>query len=239
MKQSITDFELKTIVKIDSSNYVFAEVLSQRDKDEIIKFVTFFFKSLLSAECNYEIYDKKLLAIIKCFEQEEMTFELNKINTNDSKIFVSEKKRMKLIQKIHDQSDVRHSSVKRTHEMTRKIFFWLKMKAIIEQFIRNCHICKRIKAFKDEYSDLLNPISISNRSWTDIFIDFVIDFFEFKDNNAIVMIVNRFSKMHHYISCSVSDEEITTAKIACMLIRLSVESGSPDGNPDPTGLGSG
>jgi hypothetical protein len=63
------DFELKTIVEIDSSNYVFAKVLSQRDKNEIIKSVAFFFKSLLSAECNYEIYDKELLAIVKCFEQ--------------------------------------------------------------------------------------------------------------------------------------------------------------------------
>ncbi len=38
-------------------------------KKKIIRFVVFFSKELLSAKCNYEIYDKKLLIIIKCFEK--------------------------------------------------------------------------------------------------------------------------------------------------------------------------
>lgn len=53
----------------DSSDYVSAGVLSQRGEDGLIRPVAFFSKSLLPAECNYEIYDKELLAIVKCFEQ--------------------------------------------------------------------------------------------------------------------------------------------------------------------------
>jgi hypothetical protein len=63
------DSKLEIIVKSNSSDFVFVDVLFQREEDEIIRSVAFFSKSFLSAECNYEIYDKKLLAIVKCFEQ--------------------------------------------------------------------------------------------------------------------------------------------------------------------------
>ena len=58
------DSKLEVILKTDSSDYVNEEVLSQRDESEEIHSVAFYSKNLLSAECNYEIYDKKLLAII-------------------------------------------------------------------------------------------------------------------------------------------------------------------------------
>ena len=61
--------ELKTIVESKSSDYVFVGVFSQKGKDDIVRSVTFFSKTLLFAKYNYEIYDKKLLTIIKCFEE--------------------------------------------------------------------------------------------------------------------------------------------------------------------------
>jgi hypothetical protein len=61
--------ELKTFLELDLFDYVSIEVLSQKENDDLIRSVTYFSKTLSSAECNYEIYDKKLLAIIRCFEQ--------------------------------------------------------------------------------------------------------------------------------------------------------------------------
>ncbi len=61
--------ELKTFLESDSFDYVSINVLSQKKNDDLIRSITYFSKILSSAECNYEIYDKKLLAIIRCFEQ--------------------------------------------------------------------------------------------------------------------------------------------------------------------------
>jgi hypothetical protein len=66
---SYFSFELETFLKSDSSNYVSVEILSQKESDDLIKSVTYFSKTLSSAECNYEIYDKELLTLIRCFEQ--------------------------------------------------------------------------------------------------------------------------------------------------------------------------
>jgi hypothetical protein len=63
------DPELPCVVEADSSDYVTGGVLSQRDQDSILHPVAFFSKRLNPAECNYEIYDKELLAIIRCFEE--------------------------------------------------------------------------------------------------------------------------------------------------------------------------
>ena len=61
--------ELEIIIESNSFDYVSTRMLSQKKTNEIIRSVIFFFKTLLSAECNYEIYDKKLLVIVKYFEK--------------------------------------------------------------------------------------------------------------------------------------------------------------------------
>ena len=45
------------------------DVLSQKNKNDIWRFVIYFFNKMIFAKCNYEIYDKKLLAIIRVFEK--------------------------------------------------------------------------------------------------------------------------------------------------------------------------
>jgi hypothetical protein len=46
----------------------------------------------------------------------------------------------------------------------------------------------------------------------------VIELFESKDFNAILMIINRLTKMHHYISCTAAEEETNAEEIARLLI---------------------
>ena len=55
-------------MKIDASNHIIVEIIFQYDNDENLRFITYFSIKMLFAECNYEIYDKKLLTIIRAFE---------------------------------------------------------------------------------------------------------------------------------------------------------------------------
>ena len=56
------------ILEINSFNYVNDEVLFQYDDEDVLHSIVFYSKNMSSAECNYEIYDKKLLIIIRAFE---------------------------------------------------------------------------------------------------------------------------------------------------------------------------
>ena len=39
------------------------------DDDRVLHPVAFFSRKMAPAECNYKIYDKELLAIVRCFEE--------------------------------------------------------------------------------------------------------------------------------------------------------------------------
>ena len=63
------DHNCEIIVKTDASDYVSAGMLSQYDDEGILHPVDFFSRKHSPAECNYEIYDKELMAIVMCFEE--------------------------------------------------------------------------------------------------------------------------------------------------------------------------
>ena len=64
------DPDLEIMVETDAYNYLSAGILSQYDKQTgILHPVAFFSKKHSPAECNYEIYDKELMAIIQCLEE--------------------------------------------------------------------------------------------------------------------------------------------------------------------------
>ena len=58
----------EAILEADASDYVTGGILSQYDDEGILHPVAYYSKKMLPAECNYHIYDKELLAIIRCLE---------------------------------------------------------------------------------------------------------------------------------------------------------------------------
>ena len=58
-----------SIIKANLSNYITRGILSQYNKDGVLHPIAYFSKQLNPAECNYEIYNKELLAIIRYFKQ--------------------------------------------------------------------------------------------------------------------------------------------------------------------------
>ncbi len=58
----------KAILKTDFLNYVNDKVLFQYDDEDILHSMIFYSKNMIFAECNYKIYDKKLLIIICCLK---------------------------------------------------------------------------------------------------------------------------------------------------------------------------
>jgi len=63
------DPERRTVVEVDASDWASGGVLSQYDETGELHPVAFFSAKHTPAECNYEIYDKELMAIVKAFEE--------------------------------------------------------------------------------------------------------------------------------------------------------------------------
>ena len=65
----IFDPDRETVLETDSSGYCTGGVLMQYDDQGVLRPCAFFSKKNLPAECNYPIYDKELLAIVKCLRE--------------------------------------------------------------------------------------------------------------------------------------------------------------------------
>jgi ribosomal protein S17E len=163
---------------------------------------------------NKKSYDEMLL---KRFKSVENTLFFKK------KLWILESNQLKLdiIREIHDQSVSEHSNVRRTCKYLNKWYYWSQVKQSVERYVRNCHICRRFKASRNKYSELLNSLSISNRSWTNIIMNFVIELSKIKDDfNAILMMIDRLTKMHHYLSCTIEKEDTSAEETARLLINF-------------------
>ncbi len=69
----------QTILEINASDYVKDEILSQYNDERVFHSVAFYSKSMILAECNYHIYDKKLLVIIQCFKHWRLELECTEL----------------------------------------------------------------------------------------------------------------------------------------------------------------
>ena len=61
--------EKPVIIETDASDYVTADILSQPDEKGNLHLMIFFFNKMSLKQCNYKIYDKELLVIVKAFEE--------------------------------------------------------------------------------------------------------------------------------------------------------------------------
>ncbi len=77
MKKQMTEVSIfrhfdqnrETILETNSFNYVNDDILSQYDDKETLHSIIYYSKNLSLAECNYKIYDKKLLSDVENREQ--------------------------------------------------------------------------------------------------------------------------------------------------------------------------
>ena len=89
----------KTVLETDVSQYIMSGVLFQYNDDGSLCSVVFYNKNMLSIKCNYHIYDKKLLIIIKYLKnwrsEFEMICDLFKVLTDNQTL-----KYFKIVQKL-------------------------------------------------------------------------------------------------------------------------------------------
>jgi transposase InsO family protein len=65
----IFDWDRPTVVEVDASNWSAGGTLSQVDEQGELQPVAYFSSKHSAQECNYDIYDKELLAVIKALEE--------------------------------------------------------------------------------------------------------------------------------------------------------------------------
>jgi transposase InsO family protein len=334
------DQHRKVILETDASNLVSAGILSQYDDDDILHPVAFFSRKHSLAECNYEIYDKELLAIVTAFKEwrpllegslhpidvisdhRNLTYfttnrllnyrqtrwseylsrfdfkityrpgtthgkadaltrqaqeddddneerqrhrmqtilksqnlglladipppnggsqlatlmeqayqadpfpseiiamlvqgqrKCNKITLSeceirDNKLYYRERLfipdfddlRLYLLQQHHDTPSSGHCGQAKTFELLSREYTWFGMRKDVHRYIRNCHVCQRSRTPRHQPSGVLRPLPIPQKPWTSISMDFVTGLPWSEGYDAIWVVIDRLTKMRHFVPC--------------------------------------
>ncbi len=143
---------------------------------------------------------------------------LNEVLWKNDRLWVSQSIITQLIRKAYDLSISDHSDMNQTLDLLRWSYCWLKMRTTIKHYIWNCYVCRRSKASRDWINELLKSLFISEQWWQDISLNFIIDLLKSDKSNAILTVIDRLSKEHHYILCWSDDKETFAEQTVKLLL---------------------
>ena len=105
-----------------------------------------------------------------------------------------------ILNEVHDSIIGGHVGMNKTLELVQRKYYWPKMYKYISTYINSCDKCQSNKSSNQSTSGLLQPLPIPNKRWEQITIDFIGPLPLTKNNhNFILVVVDKLSKMAHYI----------------------------------------
>ncbi len=104
---------------------------------------------------------------------------------------------------FHDHVSAGHPGIEKTKELVLREYWWPKMKKTIEAYVKGCEVCQRTKLSTQPKAAPLNPNAVPEGPWTHISVDMVTGLPTSNGCDALLVIVDRFSKAIIPVACNV------------------------------------
>jgi len=101
-------------------------------------------------------------------------------------------------------------------ELLDRQYYWKDMWKQVDKYVRNCHSCQRSRTSRHATFGVLRPLPVPEKPWEDISMDFVVGLPECEGFDAVWVVVDRLSKMRHFIPCHTT---IDAAGLARLFLR--------------------
>jgi hypothetical protein len=111
-----------------------------------------------------------------------------------------------LLKEKHNGGLARHFGHDKKFAKLSNSYYWSSMREEVKKFVNKCRICQYAKG-RQQNTGLYQPLPIPERSWDAISMDFVLGFPRTqKGSDSIFVVVDRFSKMAHFIPCQKTND---------------------------------
>ena len=110
--------------------------------------------------------------------------------------------RINLIRQHQDILQAGHGGRAKMTELLQRKYYWPHMRDTIKQNVKNCDICQRIKEVRHAPYGLMKPNEVPDRPWKSISMDFITDLPKSEGNDAILIVIDRLTKMAHFLPCT-------------------------------------
>jgi len=170
--------------QIQVLGFVFLKELYEKDLD---------FKEAFEACINPVLLDRSKW--LDYFLQEGLLFKRNEL------CIPSFSMRENLIKKKHSGGLGGYFGVDKTYEQLNRFYFWPKLRLEVEKYVKNCKLCQYAKG-RSQNVGLYVPLPIPYMPWDMVSIEFALGLPKTqRGNDSICVVLDRFSKMAHFIPC--------------------------------------
>ena len=122
--------------------------------------------------------------------------------------------RKRCIAIMHNTAYCGHLGGNRTYQAVKQLFWWPGQKQDALQYVKDCGICQRNKHSNTRPHGLLQPLQVPAFRWESVSMDFITQLPQTKHGyDAIMVFVDRLSKMVHFAATTTDVNAEETAKI--------------------------
>jgi hypothetical protein len=109
----------------------------------------------------------------------------------------------KILDEAHCSMYSIHPRTNKMYQDLKKSFWWTRMKREIMKYVLECDMCQRVKADHLRSDKNLQPLSIPEWKWENIYMDFILGLPRTsRGYNSIWVIVDHLTKSAHFIHVS-------------------------------------
>ncbi|KAE8681373.1 putative CCCH-type zinc finger family protein [Hibiscus syriacus] len=106
--------------------------------------------------------------------------------------------RQQIISELHNEG---HFGRDKTLALISSEFYWPKLTSDVAHYVDRCYVCQRSKGVLTN-AGLYTPLPVPESPWFDVSMDFVLGLpLTQRASDSIFVVVDRFSKMAHFVAC--------------------------------------
>ena len=120
-----------------------------------------------------------------------------------------------LLYEAHDADVSGHTGMNKTAELLARQFDWPHLHRDVGKYVSTCVACQANKSSNQRPIGLLQPLPIPKRRWEVVTMDLItgLPITRIGQHDAIVVFVDKLSKMVHYVPCTTTVDAPSLAKI--------------------------
>ncbi|CAI7883867.1 unnamed protein product [Closterium sp. NIES-54] len=122
--------------------------------------------------------------------------------------------RQLLLEEFHDVLYAGHFGSNKTLAGIAKVYYWPHMANDVQKFVTSCDTCQRMKSSKQKKAGLLQPLPVPEQPWQVVSLDFITGLPPTNaGHDAILVVIDKFSKMGHFIPTHTTARMEETAQL--------------------------
>jgi len=127
-----------------------------------------------------------------------------------NRVYVPEGLRQRIMQSEHDSKVAGDFGRERMLERIPRNFYWTNMEQDRRKYCRECDMCQRTKSPRNAKHWLLHSFKLACKPWTHISMGFITDLPESEGATMILVVVDCYTKMAHFIPIKKKDSLTVT-----------------------------